>query len=56
MVKYKFRLAGLSQKKKEQIIEINVEPDETVADVKKKIRKKFGINDILDLKLIWEDK
>lgn len=56
MVKYKFRLAGLSQNKKEKIIEIDVEPEETVADVKKKIRKKFGINDILDLKLIWEDK
>lgn len=56
MVKYKFRLAGLSRGQKEKIIEVDVGPEETVADVKKKIRKKWNLNKILDLELILKEK
>lgn len=55
MVKYKFRLASLSQNDKPKIIEIDVGPEETVLDVKEKIRKKLNILDILDIQLIWKE-
>ena len=56
MVKYKFRLAGLSQGSKEKIIEVDVGPEDTVADVKKKIREKWNMNEILDIELIFNEK
>ena len=55
MVKYKFRLASGSQKQKEKIFTIDIGPEETVLDVKRKIRKQLKINDILDIQLIWKD-
>lgn len=56
MVKYKFRLAGLARGQNEKIIEIDVGPEETVADVKKKIREKWNMDKTLDIELIFNEK
>lgn len=44
-VKYRFRLAGAEK-------EIDVDDDDTVADVKRKVREAFGIGSDLEVHLI----
>ena len=55
MVKYKFRLAKTSKNEKDNVFEIDVDPEDTVLEVKEKIRKKLKLLDILDIELIWKE-
>lgn len=52
MVKYKFRIAGMVSEGKPMIVEFEIGPEDTVADVKRKIRKELNIRDNLDIQLI----
>lgn len=51
MVEYRFRLVSASGPAREFTIDVG--PDDTIGDVKRKIRATHGISDVLDLHLIF---
>jgi hypothetical protein len=50
VVKYRFRLAGVDPEHAER--EIDIDPDETIAEVKEKVRRAFHLQSDLNIELI----